>query len=244
MSNVESHPDDIFMTTRWTIVQRASSGSVADAERALEEICQTYWFPLYAYIRRRGQSPEDAEDLTQAFFQQLLEKRWIENADRDKGKLRAFLITALKHFMAKEWRKESAQKRGGGERPLSLDSRMAEGRYASTGTPQLKAASLFDRQWALTLLDLTMQRLEQDYTDSSKAALFAQLKDGLVIQTPDYSTLAAKLGMSEGAVRVAVHRLRKRFRELYRAEVAQTLPDGADLDEEINHLSASLINNG
>lgn len=226
------------------MVLNAADPSSKESERALEEICQTYWFPLYAYIRRRGRSPEDAEDLTQAFFQRLLEQRWIENADRNKGKLRAFLITALKHFMANEWRKASAQKRGGGQRPLSLDSRLAEGRYASAAPPQLAAESLFDRQWALTLLDLTMQRLEQDYDDSGKAALFAQLKNGLAIQTPDTSSLADKLGMSEGAIRVAVHRLRKRFRELYRAEVVQTLPDGADLDEEIHYLSASLMTGG
>ena len=123
---------DIFVTTRWTVVLAAAGGSTPHAERALEEICSIYWFPLYAYIRRRGHSAEDAEDLAQEFFRQLLGHRWIEDVDRNKGKLRAFLITALKHFLAKEWRKASAQKRGGGERVLPLDSRIAEGRYAST----------------------------------------------------------------------------------------------------------------
>lgn len=234
--------DDIFVTTRWTVVLTAADQSSPQAERAMEEICQIYWFPLYAYVRRRGHSPEDAEDLTQEFFRQLFEHRWIENVDREKGKLRAFLITALKHFMAKAWRKASAKKRGGGQFNLSIDTQMAEGRYASTATPSVEAEVLFDREWALTLLDLTMKQMENEYTDAGKTNLFAYLKAGLVIahEGLDYPALAEKLEMTEGAVRVAVHRMRKRFREIYRAEVAQTLPPGADLDEELHHLSASL----
>ncbi len=240
-----SSGDDIFVTTRWTVVLTASDGSSPQAEHALEEICRIYWFPLYAYIRRRGHSPEDAEDLAQEFFRQLLEHNWIADADRKKGKLRAFLITALKRFMAKEWRRASAQKRGGGQRPLPLDSSIAEGRYASTVvTPGDDAEALFDRQWALTLLDLTIKHLENEYTDAGKADLFTQLKSGLVMshESLDYPTLAEQLDMTEGAVRVAVHRMRKRFRELYRTEVAQTLPPNADLDEELRLLSASLVN--
>ena len=244
MSVESSSHGDIFVTTRWTVVLAAADRSTPQAERAMEEICQTYWFPLYAYIRRRGHSPEDAEDLTQAFFRQLLEHHWIADADREKGRLRAFLITALKHFLAKEWRRASAQKRGGGQRILSLDSSIAEGRYASNETPQLEAESLFDRQWALTLLELTMKQLENEYVDAGKAADFSKLKEGLVIshQAINYPSLSAELDMTEGAVRVAVHRMRKRFRELYRTEVAQTLPPGTDLDEELRHLSASLVN--
>jgi len=244
MSIESSSHDDIFVTTRWTVVLNAAKGSTPEAERALEEICRTYWFPLYAYIRRRGHSPEDAEDLTQEFFRQLLEHQWIENADREKGKLRAFLITALKHFMAKEWRKASARKRGGGQRTISLDSSIAEGRYASSNTPSIDAEALFDREWALTLLDLTLKRLQNEYAAAGKTDLFAQLKDGLVMshEALDYPSLATELGMTEGAARVAVHRMRKRFRELYRIEIAQTLPPGADLDEELRHLSLSLVN--
>lgn len=242
MSVESSSHGDIFVTTRWTVVLAAADRSTPQAERALEEICQIYWFPLYAYIRRRGHSPEDAEDLTQEFFRQLLEHHWIEDVDREKGRLRAFLITALKHFMAKEWRKASAQKRGGGQFNLSIDTRIAEGRYASTATPSVEAEVLFDREWALTLLDLTINRLEMEYADADKANLFIHLKDGLVMahEGLDYPFLAKKLDMTEGAVRVAVHRMRKRFRELYRAEIAQTLPTGADLDDELRHLSASL----
>ena len=245
MSTESTSHDDIFVTTRWTVVLAAADRFAPEAERAMEEICRIYWFPLYAYIRRRGHSPEDAEDLTQEFFRQLIEHRWIENADRDKGKLRAFLITALKHFMAKEWRKASAQKRGGGQFHLSIDTQIAEGRYASTGTPRLEAEALFDHEWALTLLDLTFKRLENEYTEAGKADLFVQLKDGLVMshETLNYSSMANDLDMTEGAVRVAVHRMRKRFRELYRMEIAQTLPPGADLDDELRHLSVSLVSN-
>jgi RNA polymerase sigma-70 factor (ECF subfamily) len=235
-------PGDIFVTTRWSVVQEAK-GSTPQSHEALEYICQTYWFPLYAYVRRRGHAPEDAEDLTQEFFRQLLEHRWINDVDRRKGKLRAFLITALKRFLSKERRRKSAKKRGGGQRMLSLDSRIAEGRYASSDTPDLEAEALYDRQWALTLLDLTVQRLENEYADAGKAELFAAMKDGLVMthQSIDYPSLAAELDMKEGAARVAVHRMRKRFRELYREEVAQTLPAGADLDDELRHLSESLV---
>jgi RNA polymerase sigma factor (sigma-70 family) len=242
MSVESSSHGDIFITTRWTVVLAAADRDAPEAERALEEICQTYWFPLYAYIRRRGHPPEDAEDLAQEFFRQLLEHHWIGDVDRAKGRLRAFLITALKHFMAKEWRKASAQKRGGLQRTLSLDSSIAESRYASTATPGTDAEALFDREWALTLLDLTFNRLEQEYLNAGKADLFARLKEGLVMthQAINYPELSAYLRMTEGAIRVTIHRMRKRFRELYRAEIAQTLPPGADLDDELRHLAESL----
>ena len=144
--------------------------------------------------------------------------------------------------MAKEWRKASAQKRGNGQQLLSLDSGIAEGRYASSSSPQVEAEALFDRQWALTLLDLTLTRLEQEYADAGKTPLFIKLKDGLVLDHAalDYPALAGQLNMTEGAIRVAIHRMRKRFRELYRKEIAQTLPPGGNLDEELHHLSASL----
>jgi DNA-directed RNA polymerase specialized sigma24 family protein len=235
-------PDDIFVTTRWTVVQAAGDRSTPQSERALEEICQIYWFPLYAYVRRRGHSMQDAEDLTQEFFRQLLQHRWIEDADRDKGKLRAFLITALKNFMAKEWRRASAQKRGGGRQNLSIDAGLAEGRYAAVGNPRIDAETLFDRQWALTLLELTVNQLECEYADAGKATEFAVLKEGLVVahQAIDYPAVAACLKLGEGAARVAVHRMRKRFRQLYREEVKQTLPPESGIDEELRYLAESL----
>ncbi len=233
--------EDIFVTTRWTLVQRAG-GSAPDARAALEDICRTYWFPLYAYARRRGKSPEDAEDLTQAFFVRLLEQRWIEDANREKGQLRAFLITAMKRFMLKEWRKASAQKRGGSVNILSIDAELAEGRYAGSVTPSLDADALFDRQWALTVLNATFQRLETEFSRTAKSAEYSVLKESLVLtrESLNYADIAARLEISEGAARVAVHRLRKRFREVYRAEVAHTLPVGADVDEEARYLAVSL----
>ena len=235
--------NDIFATTRWTLVLAAADRATPEAERAMEEICSIYWVPIYAYIRRRGHSPEDAEDLAQEFFRRLLEHHWIADADQDKGRLRAFLITSLKHFMAKEWRHASARKRGGGQANLSIDSGIAEGRYASSAsTPLMAAEALFDREWALTLLELTMNRLKNEYADAGKADRFALLKKGLFVphQELDYPSLAASLHLSVPSAQVAMHRLRKRFRELYRMEVAQTLPPGANLDEEIQHLSTCL----
>lgn len=234
---------DIFVTTRWTMVLAAVDRSAPQAKRAMEEICSIYWFPVYAYIRRRNHSPEDAEDLTQEFFRYLCEKHWIADVDRAKGKLRAFLVTALKHFLVGEYRKASAQKRGGGALHLSIDTAIAEGRYASAiEPPSVDAEHVFDRQWALALLERTMLVLKTEYTESGKKELFSALKDGLFLshQTLDYSALAQSLDYSEGALRVIVHRMRKRFREIYRCEVAQTLPPGSDLDEELHHLMRSL----
>ena len=189
----------VFPHTRWSVVLAATQRPSPEADAALETICRAYWYPLYAFVRRSGQSPPDAQDLTQEFFRRLLEKRWLAAADREKGRLRTFLVTALKHFMAKEWRRASAQKRGGSHSHVPMDTAFAESRYAAEGTTQLPAEAVFDQQWALTLLDL-----------------------------------------SEGAARVAVHRMRKRFRELYREEIAQTLPNSAELDAELRYLAGIL----
>lgn len=232
----------VFPPTRWSVVLAATQQPAPEAEAALETICRAYWYPLYAFVRRSGQSPYDAQDLTQEFFRQLLEKRWLEAADRKKGKLRTFLVTALKHFMAKEWRRAAAQKRGGGESHVPMDTAYAESRYAAESATRLPAEAVFDQQWALTLLDLTMQRLEAEFCAAGKAEEFAILKSCLVAahEAIDYATLAAQLDRNEGAVRVAVHRLRKRFRELYREEIAQTLPDGAELEAELRYLAGIL----
>jgi DNA-directed RNA polymerase specialized sigma24 family protein len=232
----------VFPPTRWSVVLAATHQSAAEAEAALETICRAYWYPLYAFVRRSGQSPHDAQDLTQEFFRHLLEKRWLEMADREKGRLRTFLVTALKHFMAKEWRRASAQKRGGGQTHVPMDTAFAESRYAAEGMTQLPAEAVFDRQWALTLLDLTVLRLGGEFGAAGKAVEFAVLKSCLAAAhgTIDYASVAAQLNLSEGAARVAVHRLRKRFRELYREEIAQTLPDRAELEAELQHLAGIL----
>lgn len=229
-----------FPHTRWSVVLAASRPPSPASAEALETICRAYWHPLYAYVRRCGQSPHDAQDLTQEFFRRLLEKRWLESADREKGRLRTFLILALKHFMANEWRRESALKRGGGQSHIPLETALAESRFAadSTSPPE----ELFDRQWALTLLDLTVKKLQAELAAADRTAYFDKLKSCLTAGRGemDYDEIAQQLGVTAGAARVAAHRLRKRFRQLYREEIAQTLADPADLDGELQHLAAAL----
>jgi DNA-directed RNA polymerase specialized sigma24 family protein len=231
-----------FPHTRWSLVLAARQHTSPESAAALEAVCRAYWYPLYAYVRRCGQSPHDAQDITQEFFQRLLEKRWLESADRAKGRLRTFLVTAVKRFMAKEWRRISAQKRGGGTIHLPIDTAFAESRYAADPGARCAAGAVFDRQWALTLLELTLERLQAEFKAAGKANDFNVLKDFLTVSHAviDYRTAAARLGVSEGAARVAVHRLRKRFRELYREEISQTLPNHADVDAEMRHLANAL----
>jgi RNA polymerase sigma factor (sigma-70 family) len=231
----------VFPNTRWSVVVAARQRPSPESAAALEAICRAYWYPLYAYIRRCGQSPPDAQDLTQEFFCRLLEKHWLDAADREKGKLRTFLIVALKHFMSKEWRRASAQRRGGGQSEVQFDTAFAESRYAAD-TPSLAADETFDQKWALTLLDLTVSRLREEFAVAGKVGDFEALKSCLMAERGaiDYAAVAKRLGVNEGAARVAVHRLRKRFREVYREEISQTLADGTDLDGELRHLAAAL----
>jgi RNA polymerase sigma factor (sigma-70 family) len=231
----------VFPNTRWSVVLTATQRPSPESAAALEAICRAYWYPLYAYVRRRGQSPPDAQDLTQEFFCRLLEKRWLDSANPDKGKLRTFLIVALKHFMTKEWRWATAQRRGGGQSQVQFDTAFAESRYA-VDTSSLAADETFDQQWALTLLDLTVNRLREEFAVADKTGDFEALKSCLMSERGaiDYAAVAKRLGVNEGAARVAVHRLRKRFREVYREEISQTLADGADLDGELRHLAAAL----
>ena len=235
-------PDYAFPITRWSVVLQAAAGESPGAAAALDAICTSYWYPLYAYIRRCGQSPHDAEDLTQEFFRLLLAKRWLAAADPGKGRLRTFLLTALKRFMAKEWRHASAQKRGGGSIHVPMDTTVAESRYATDPAPQLDADAAFDRQWALTLLDLALERLQAEFAAASKVAELDALKDwlGAARGTIDYPAIATRLGISPEAARVAVHRMRKRFRALYREEILQTLAPGTSADEELRHLAGAL----
>ena len=236
-----SYAPRVFPNTRWSVVLAATQRPSPESAAALEALCRAYWYPLYAYVRRCGQSPPDAQDLTQEFFCRLLEKRWLNSADPDKGKLRTFLIVALKHFMSKEWRRASAQRRGGGQSQVQFDTAFAETRYA-VDTPALAADETFDQQWALTLLDLTVSRLREEFAVAGKAGDFEALKSCLMAERGaiDYAAVAKRLGVNEGAARVAVHRLRKRFSEVYREEISQTLADGADLDGELRHLAAAL----
>jgi RNA polymerase sigma-70 factor (ECF subfamily) len=212
------------------------------AAEALETICRCYWYPLYAYARRCGQSAHDAQDLTQEFFRLLLEKGWLRAAHPDKGRLRTFLIMAMKRFMAKEWRRALAQRRGGGLVHLPLETHMAESRYDAASEASLEADQVYDRQWALTLIELTVNRLREEFDKAGRPGDFEVLKTCLTALrgTIDYGELSRRLGGTEGAARVAVHRLRKRFRELYREEIAQTLSPGADVEAEVRHLAGCL----
>ena len=230
----------VFPNTRWSVVLAARKTS-PDAVAALETICQTYWQPLYAYVRRCGKSPHDAQDLTQEFFCRLLEKHWLDSARREKGKLRTFLIVALRRFMINEWDKASAQRRGGGRTPVQFDTAFAESRCAAD-VHSLAPDEAFDRQWALTLIEMTVIRLRAEFAAADKSDDYDAMKNCLltVRGTIDYAAVAQKLGMNEGAARVAVHRLRKRFREIYREEISQTLASEADVDAELRHLAAAL----
>jgi RNA polymerase sigma factor (sigma-70 family) len=231
-----------FATTRWSMVLAAGAASSPETERALADLCQRYWFPLYVYVRRRIGDVDQARDLTQEFFARLLEKKTIARADPQRGRFRSFLLTALQHFLANEWQKQQTQKRGGGQRVLSLDFDSKDRQAAFEPAHDWTAERLYERQWALTLLDGVLARLRQEYEAAGKTRWFEQLKPFLAGETKNaaYSGAAAALQVSEGAARVAAHRLRKRYRELLRQEVAQTVADDADVEDEIRALFAAV----
>jgi RNA polymerase sigma factor (sigma-70 family) len=229
---------DIFATTHWTVVLAAGRGSTPQSAHALEELCRAYWFPLYVYVRRRGHSKADAEDLTQAFFAKLLEKNDFAGLNSERGRFRAFLLASLKHFLANEWDKSQRQKRGGGSPHLSLDWQTADTKFQIAATNEPAPDQAFDREWALTLLARVIGRLQQENETAGRGRQFTQLK---IFLTPgkdesSYRAAAQNLDLDETAVRVAVHRLRKRYRQLLRDEISQTLSDPADLDEEMRAL--------
>jgi RNA polymerase sigma-70 factor (ECF subfamily) len=236
---------DIFATTRWTVVLAAGHRGAPQAEIALEELCRTYWYPLYAYVRRHGRSHEDAEDLTQAFFARLLEKNYLEGISSEKGKFRAFLLVAFKRFLANESDRAGAQKRGGGAKPLSLDWQDADTRYQINPADNLSPDKLYDRTWALTILERVITRLRDENIAEGKGKLYEHLKGFLMMGKGDipYATTAAALEMSEGNVRVSIHRLRRRYRELLRDEITQTLADPAHAEEEMQALFRALAEN-
>lgn len=229
---------DIFVTTRWTVVLAAGNRSTPTADVALEELCGTYWFPLYAYVRRQGHSREDAEDLTQSFFARFLQKNYLEKLSAEHGRFRAFLIASLKHFLANEWDRSQRQKRGGGIPVLSLDWQDADARYHIDPADDLSPDKIYDRAWAVTLLERVITRLREENAGDGKAAMFDRLKPFLTVGRNEipYARAAAELSTTEGAIRVAVHRLRRRYRELLRDEIGQTLSDPAQVEEELRAL--------
>ena len=208
------------------------------SDGALEELCRAYWFPLYAYVRRRGHSKPDAEDLVQEFFARFLEKNYLAGLNAERGRFRAFLLASLKHFLANEWDKSQAQKRGGGAVNLSLDWQTADTKFQVAATHEPSPDQAFDREWALALLGKVIERLQKECAADGKAKLFEQLKIFLMAGKGESAQgdVAQTLGMEEGAVRVAVHRLRKRYRVLLRDEIAQTLTDESQVDEEMRAL--------
>jgi RNA polymerase sigma-70 factor (ECF subfamily) len=224
------------------MVLSAGRKSSPNSDRALGELCQTYWYPLYAYVRRQGKVKEDAEDLVQAFFARFLEKNHLEGLAAERGKFRAFLLASLKHFLANEWDRAQRQKRGGGVPHLSLDWQGADQRYHLDPPGPASPDKAYDRAWALSLLEKVVTRLRDECAAAGKAALFTQARGFLMVGEPaiPYAQAARALGLDEGAVRVAVHRLRKRYRELLRHEIAQTLDDPAQVAEELRSLQAAL----
>jgi len=241
-TGLESPPRPAFVTTHWSVVVTAGHSDTTRARDALARLCQTYWFPLYAYVRRRGHSPEDAQDLTQEFFARLLERNWVADADQEKGRFRSFLLSAMNHFLADEWDKARAQKRGRGVPAVPLQFDTAETRYGVEPADNVTPERSFERRWALALLEEVLKRLQTEYEQGGKTDLFAALNPCLVGErtTQPYVELAKQLGMSEGAVKSAVHRLRQRYRQLLRDEIAHTVAGLDEVDEELRHLFAVL----
>ena len=231
-----------FATTHWSVVLAAGHKSSPDAQAALSTLCQTYWYPLYAFVRRQGCSPHDAQDLTQEFFARFLEKNYLGDVHRERGRFRSFLLAALKHFLANEWDRARALKRGGGREFVSLDEHAAESRYALEPRDELSADKIYERRWALMVLERVLGRLKQEFADAGKAAQFQLLKNALPggQGSVPYAEVAARLNTTEEAVKVAVHRLRKRYREMLRAEIAQTVAGPGEIEDEIRHLFSAL----
>jgi RNA polymerase sigma factor (sigma-70 family) len=228
----------MFATTRWSLVQAAGGVRNHETREALAALCETYWYPLYACARRQGCSPADAEDRTQAFFAFLIEGEVLSAADPNRGRFRSFLLRTFQNHLNSQYRRETAQKRGGGKVVQSLDAHAAESRFRLDPADPQTPERIFEREWALTLLEATLKRVEQEYRDRGQEGLYGELAAHLrqdQSQVP-YATLAESLGMSEEAVKSAAHRLRKRYRELLRKAVADTLADPGDVDDELRLL--------
>jgi len=237
-----SSPAVNFALTHWSVVLAAGRSDSTHARTALEKLCRTYWQPIYAFVRRQGRRPHDAQDLTQEFFARLLEKKSLADVDRAKGRFRSFLLASLKHFLANEWDKARAEKRGGGQVLIPIDAHAAETSYGVDPADNVTAEKIFERRWALILLDHVLQRLRDEYFGDGKERLFEQLKVTLTeaSRSVPYAEIATRLEMTEGAVKVAVHRLRQRYRELLRAEIAETVPSPGEVEDEIRNLFAAL----
>ena len=241
-ANMSNPGDARFMTTHWSIVRAAGDSSAPQHQQALSTLCRTYWFPLYAYLRRNGHDANEAADHTQAFFAQLLDKKYLRQVRPKPGRFRSFMLTALKHFVANQYKHDRAKKRGGGKKILSLNYDQAEDRYALEPATDLSPEKLFEKSWALTVLTRTMERLEEELAAKNRQKFFEHLRAYVVADqsAAPYHDLADKLDMTEGTIRVAVHRLRKRCKEILRDEVAQTVTTPEEVEEEIRSLFTAL----
>ncbi len=232
----------VFATTHWSVVLTAGDAGSPQADLALSDLCRTYWYPLYAFVRRKGHSAHDAQDLTQAFFARLLEKNYVAQANRERGRFRTYLLTAFTHFLSDEWDKARRLKRGGGRELISFDAASAEERYLLERVDHLDAAKLYERRWVTTLFDKVLGRLELEFRESGKGELFDGLKGFLLGEDTGsrYAESGLRLGMKEDAVKQAVHRMRRRYRELFREEIAQTVAGPNEVEDELNYLYAVL----
>jgi RNA polymerase sigma-70 factor (ECF subfamily) len=230
------NPD--FTTTRWSLVLAAQAGESTQSRRALGELCAAYWFPIYAFVRRQGYSADDASDLTQGYFARLLEKEDLKDVDPRLGRFRSFLLASVKHFLSNERDRARARKRSPGQPLLELDGQSAEDRFSIEPADDLTPEDLFERRWAMTVLERTLERLAAEWSEGARARRFRRLRGYLTDADPagSYAGAAADLGMSEDAVKVAVHRLRRRYGELLRDEIAQTVGSPDDVDDEIRYL--------
>lgn len=241
-SNSGAQPQQAaFLTTNWSVVLASADQNSPEARVALEQLCRTYWFPLYCYIRRRGYGHEDAQDLTQGFLLSWLESRSFARADASKGRLRSFLLGGLNHFLSDQWDRASAQKRGGGQPRISfVDAQTSAERYRLEPVDERSPEKVFDRRWALALLDQVLARAEQEFRQAGKFELFQRLRAFLISGSTgeSYAQAAAELGMSREAVKKAVQRMRQRYYALFREEVARTVANAAEVEEELRYLCA------
>lgn len=244
MNGSEPHAggDPQFQTTHWSLVLKACQSDTSTAATALNKLCQTYWYPIYAFIRRQGHEPEDCRDLTQEFFANLLQKDFFLAADRERGRLRSFLLVSVKNFLGHQREKARSQKRGGEYSFVSLDATEAEGNYAHEPANPLSPEQLYERRWALTVLEQTFACLKNEYDRAGKANLFEVLQPSLSGDKAggSYAEMGAKLNLTEGAARVAAHRLRSRYSELLRVQVAGTVASPEEVEEELAALQAAL----
>jgi RNA polymerase sigma factor (sigma-70 family) len=227
-----------FETTHWSLVLAASDRARPQADEALATLCGSYWYPLYAFIRRRGHDPDRAADLTQGFFARLLEKEFLRSVDPSRGRFRAFLLAACKNFLANEYDRETARKRGGGRAPVSIDFRDAEGRYLAEPAHDLTAERLFERRWALTILEQSLDRLEREARQADKSTLYERLKPHLTGADGrlSYAEVGQTLGMTEAAVKKAAQRMRQRYREIVLERIGGTVDDPAQVEDEVRAL--------